>query len=81
MLPVDKKISKKEARKLIYNKLALALAEFKEILKEKRFSAYLKRASKLFSADLAKASGKLNGKVKKKEKKKASSIEKPQVAE
>jgi hypothetical protein len=52
-----KKISKKEARKLVYEKLAVALAEFKETVKEKKFVSNLKKASKLFAADIAKTIG------------------------
>ena len=57
----SKKGSKKELRKLIYDKLAGALAEYKEVVKEKRFATNLKKASKLFAADIARASNK-NGK-------------------
>ena len=64
-----KKISKKDARKLIFNKLSMALAEYKDLLKEKRFTSNLKKTSKLFAADIARASEKLNGKLKKKQKK------------
>jgi len=45
------KLSKKEARKLVYEKLATALAEYRSGVKEKN----LKKASKLFAADIAKA--------------------------
>jgi hypothetical protein len=45
------KLSKKEARKLVYEKLSNALAEYKSSVKEKK----LKKASKLFAADIAKA--------------------------
>ena len=78
MEPAVKKISKKDARKLIYNKLAMALAEYKDIVKEKRFASNLKKASKLFAADIARASGKLNGKPKKKKKAAIASIDKQQ---
>lgn len=64
-----KKISKKDARKHIFNKLSMALAEYKDLLKEKRFTSHLKKTSKLFAADIARASEKLNGKLKKKQKK------------
>lgn len=64
----QKKVSRKELRKVIYNKLEGALSEYKDMVKEKRFTSNLKKASKLFAADIAKASNKLNGKPKKKEK-------------
>ena len=69
MESIVKKISKKDARKLIFNKLSMALAEYKDLLKEKRFTSNLKKASKLFAADITRASEKLNGKLKKKQKK------------
>jgi len=51
----SKKLSKKEARKIAYEKLSNALAEYKTGIKEKRFTSQLKKASKLFAADIAKA--------------------------
>ena len=76
MEPAVKKNSKKDARKLIFNKLAIALAEYKDIVKEKRFTSNLKKASKLFAADIARASGKLKEKPKKKQKAAVTSIDK-----
>ena len=65
-----KKISKKEAKVLVYNKLADALAEFKKDVKPKKFETKLKKASKLFATDIAKATHKHNnGNVKKTHKK------------
>ena len=49
------KLSKKEARKIVYEKLSNALAEYKANVKEKKFDSNLKKASKLFAADIAKA--------------------------
>ena len=49
------KLSKKEARKIVYEKFSNALAEYKANLKEKKFDTNLKKASKLFAADIAKA--------------------------
>lgn len=66
-----KKISKKEARKMVYDKLAGALAEYKDVVKEKRFTTNLKKASKLFAADIAKASNKMNGEQPRKKRKHA----------
>lgn len=76
MEPMVKKISKKDARKLIFNKLTMALAEYKDLLKEKRFTSNLKKTSKLFAADIARASEKLNGKLRKKQKKEVKVSEK-----
>jgi hypothetical protein len=57
-----KKISKKEAQVLVYNKLTDALSEYKNDVKPRKFETNLKKASKLFAADIAKASQKhLNG--------------------
>jgi hypothetical protein len=55
---INQKISKKKVRKQIYAKLAGALAEYKSGLKEKRFKSNLKKASRLFAADIAKTIGK-----------------------
>jgi hypothetical protein len=59
------KLSKKEARKLVYEKLSNALAEYKASVKKKKFDSHLKRASKLFAADIAKAIAKQKQKIKK----------------
>jgi len=48
------KPSKKEVRKAVYEKLSSALAEYKD-LKAKKFKNNLKKASKLFAADITKA--------------------------
>lgn len=66
---LPQKLSKKEARKLVYEKLAGALAEYKDSLKEKRFVNNLKKASKLFAADIAKTIGRKKEKAVKKTKK------------
>ena len=56
-----KKLSKKEARQIVYGKLVIALAEFKSNSgKDKRFESNLKKASKLFADDVAKAASKVN---------------------
>jgi len=49
-----KKVTKKELRKVVYEKLAGALAEFKSNVSEKKFESRLKKASKLFAVDIAK---------------------------
>jgi hypothetical protein len=59
------KLSKKEARKIVYEKLSNALAEYKASVKEKTFDSNLKKASKLFAADIAKAIAKQKQKLKK----------------
>ncbi len=59
------KPSKKEARKIVYEKLSNALAEYKAGVKEKKFDSNLKKASKLFAADIAKAIAKQKQKLKK----------------
>lgn len=55
-----KKISKKEIRLSVYNKLAHALNEYKKDIKPKKFETNLKKASKLFATDIAKAPHKHN---------------------
>jgi len=51
----EKKLSKKEARRLVSEKIAIALADYRSNVKEKKFASNLKKASKLFAADIAKA--------------------------
>ena len=52
---LEVKVTKKELRKVVYEKLAGALAEFKDTVSEKKFKNKLKKASKLFAVDIAKA--------------------------
>ena len=59
----SKKVSKKQARKLVYEKFASALAEYRTGVKEKKFASNLKKASKLFAADIAKAVAKQRQKI------------------
>jgi hypothetical protein len=59
------KLSKKEARKIAYEKLSTALAEYRSGIKEKRFASQLKKASKLFAADIAKAVARQRQKIQK----------------
>lgn len=61
----SRKLSKKEARKIAYEKLSSALAEYKIGIKEKRFASQLKKASKLFAADIAKAVSRQRQKIQK----------------
>jgi hypothetical protein len=60
---------KKEGRKLVYDRLVVALAEFKTGIKDKKFESNLRKASKLFADDLVKATNKAKHKVKKTPKK------------
>jgi hypothetical protein len=64
-----KKISKKEAQKIVFNKISDALSEFKKDVKEKKFKSNLKKASKLFAADIAKVASRHNEATKKTAKK------------
>lgn len=68
-LSVRGKISKKEIRKLVFEKLSGALSEFKAGIKEKKFSRNLNKATKLFAADIVKTISKKE-KIKKPVKKK-----------
>jgi hypothetical protein len=61
----SRKLSKKEARKIAYEKLSSALAEYKTGIKEKRFASQLKKASKLFAPDIAKAISRQRQKIQK----------------
>ncbi len=51
----SKKARKQEARQIVYDKLAVALAEFKNGVKDKKFEKNLRRTSKLFAVDLLKS--------------------------
>ena len=51
----SKKILKKQARQKVYDKLVVALAEFKNGVKDKKFEKKLRRTSKLFAVDLIKS--------------------------
>ena len=73
--PVAGKVSKKQVRQTVYEKLALALSEYKSELKNKRFESNLKKASKLFAADIARAGKQNANKTKAKKKKPATESE------
>jgi hypothetical protein len=62
---IPSKLSKKEARKIAYEKLSAALAEYRNGVKERKFTSHLKKASKLFAADIAKAVAKQKQKIQK----------------
>ena len=51
----SKKLLKKEARQKIYDKLVVALSDFKTAIKKKKFEKKLRRTSKLFAVDLLKS--------------------------
>jgi hypothetical protein len=78
--PSRKKLFKKQLRQTVYEKLALALADYKE-LESKKFKSNLKKASKLFAEDISKAAHKVkkvNGEKKingEKKKKKETAVE------
>ncbi len=55
---LEKKVTKKEARKAVFEKLSGALAEYKNKLDKKKFESNLRKASKLFAVELVKASKK-----------------------
>jgi hypothetical protein len=62
-----KKVTKKEARKIVYEKLSGLLSEYQNGSNKKQFENKLKKASKLFAVVLTKngrKNGKLNGKAK-----------------
>ena len=63
----EKKQIKKTVRKQVYEKLAGALADYKTGIGEKKFESRLRKASKLFAVDIAKATKK-QSKVKSKKK-------------
>ncbi|MDP4151002.1 MAG: hypothetical protein Q8927_16500 [Bacteroidota bacterium] len=57
--------SKKQVRKEIFEKLSGALAEYKQELGEKKLATRVKKASKLISRDLEKATRRQRQKTKK----------------
>jgi hypothetical protein len=50
-----KKVSKKDLRKQVFEKLAAALSEYKAGINEKKFDNRLKKVSRIFAQDIAKA--------------------------
>ena len=60
--------SKKEARKIIYNKLVDALSEFRPFLKKKKFDNKMLAATKLFADDIVKSTRKSRAKRQKEKK-------------
>ena len=49
-----KMLSKKEVKKVVFEKLSGALAEYKNNFGKKEFETKLRKASKLFAVDIAK---------------------------
>jgi hypothetical protein len=66
---MSKKLTKKVGRQMVYDRLVVALAEFKTGIKDKKFESNLKKASKLFADDVIKAANRANHKTKKSVKK------------
>ncbi len=62
-----KKIKVKELRKEVQQKLAVALADYKNGWPDEKYNKTLKRASKLFVTDLARVEEKVRTKKKKTE--------------
>lgn len=50
-----RKVSKKELRQQVYEKIAGALAEYKMGINEKKFDNRLKKVSRIFAQDISKA--------------------------
>jgi len=65
----DARMSKKIARQLVYDKLALALSDLKPETKNKKFETRLRETSKVFAAYVIKSADKDNTKSKTKIKK------------
>jgi len=55
-----KTLTKKQAKKEVFQKLSGALAEYKNRLDKKKFQSKLKKATKLFAVDIARAIKKEN---------------------
>ena len=56
---------KKETQQLVFQKLFVVMEEYKNELKEKKLISRLQKVSKVFAADIIKASADKNGKHKK----------------
>ena len=55
-----KTLTKKQAKKEVFQKLSGALAEYKNRLDKRKFQSKLKKATKLFAVDIARAIKKEN---------------------
>ena len=71
----EARMSKKIARQLVYDKLALALSDLKPEAKNKKFENRLRETSKVFAAYVIKSAGKDNTKSKTKSGKEENKIE------
>jgi Fe2+ transport system protein B len=60
-----KKLSKKQTRKIVFNKLSNALVEYNIDLKGKKVNSNLKKLSKVLATDIVKTTRKQNEKTKK----------------
>jgi hypothetical protein len=58
----DKKVHVKQLRKEVQEKLAVALADYRNIFSDGRYSKTLKKASKLFVSSVDNANGKVREK-------------------
>jgi hypothetical protein len=68
----EAKMSKKIARQLVYDKLALALSDLKPETKNKKFENRLRETSKVFAAYVIKSNGKNKSEIKTKKEEKVS---------
>ena len=73
----EARMSKKIARQLVYDKLALALSDLKTETKNKKFENRLRQTSKIFAAFVIKSADKDNTKAKTKTKKEENNSEEP----
>jgi hypothetical protein len=59
-----KNLSKKETRKIVFEKLSTALDDYNGELKQKKVAKNLKKFTKLLAENIVKSASKKNGKVK-----------------
>jgi len=74
------KMTKKIARQLVYDKLALALSDLKPETKNKKFENRLRETSKVFAAYILKSADKVKNKPEPKAKKLEKAAEEPAVS-
>jgi hypothetical protein len=74
-IPQEKKLTKKETRQMIYDKLTEAMVEFRPLVASKKFESRLLKITKLFAGDIRKASRKMKmEKVEKRSSKKEATL-------
>jgi hypothetical protein len=56
----EKKQARKKTQKIVFNKLSVALAEFRGTVKEKKLENNLRKVSRALAADIVKAEKKKN---------------------